>query len=109
MAGLEKKDGLPLKAAEKKKIYEAAVKKLEAGAAERLKKEKEQNNAMALQRFNNWITATNLDNHNAQTNYIDIMVGGVDASVLDQIKKKAVELDYKIVVEDVNKIRISFV
>lgn len=112
MAALENKSVTKLPreqtAEERKKVYEDAMKLEKESEAARLKEQRESNNKMVLDRFNDWRTVTDLKHHNAKMDFINIGVTNVDKSVIDQIKRKAAELKFKIILENDSCLRIGF-
>lgn len=119
MASLENKQKAPgvtvdkkgpelLKASDRKKAYEVAIKKMNDGQAEKDKQQRIENNKNAIQRFQRWCSASKDDDHQTQMNHLAIPTQNVDTSVIADIKKQATDLGYKI--EDLpTAIKIRFV
>lgn len=107
MASLENKQKIPgatidkkgpelLKASDRKKAYDAAIKKVNDGQAEKDKQQRIENNRNAIQRFQRWGGASKDDDHQTQMDHLTIPTQNIDSSVIADIKKQATDLGYKI-------------
>ena len=93
---------------ERKKVHENAMQLLKDTEDARMKEQRESNNKMALEIFNSWRTVTDPKHHLAQMDFVSIGITNVDKDVIDQIKKKATELKFKILLENDSCLRIGF-
>lgn len=85
-----------LTAEERKKLHEAAMKKMKDEEAGVLARRRQENNEAQRQRFERWVTTTNLDDHNLRTDNLSIITRDIDEIVAKEIEKKALSLGYKI-------------